>query len=395
MTNIHYEVVIIGGGAAGISAAARLSKTLAPNSIAIIEPSNDHYYQPIWTLVGAGVVDKKESRKDTAACIPKGCHWIKDYCCHIDPEKKEVTTQQQHLRYDYLIITAGLQLDWAAIKGLEGNLGENGICSNYSYQTVDSTWQTIRGFSQGTALFTQPSTPIKCGGAPQKIMYLAEDYFSQAGLRHSIDIDFMSGMPTIFTAKAYADTLSLLCEQRAIATTFNIDLIEIEAKNKMAIFKDKTTGEISKKHYDMIHVTPPMRPMPFLKDSSVTNKDGWVDVNKNTLQHTQFDTIFSCGDCSNLPTSKTAAAVRSQVPIMVKNLLAHRDRQPLISEYDGYTSCPLVTGYGRLILAEFDYSLTPKETFPFDQNKERKSMYLLKKDILPQLYWHGMLKGRF
>jgi sulfide:quinone oxidoreductase len=104
--------------------------------------------------------------------------------------------------------------------------------------------------------------------------------------------------------------------------------------------------------------------------------------------------VFALGDCSSLPTSKTGAAIRKQVIVVLKNLLASVDGKPMTERYDGYTSCPLTTGYGKLILAEFGYDLKPHETFPFDQSKERWSMYMLKKHLLPKLYWSGMLRGR-
>jgi sulfide:quinone oxidoreductase len=396
MTEQHYEIVIVGGGAAGISAAARLAKELPHGSIAIVEPSTEHYYQAIWTLVGGGVFPKEVSQKDTATLIPEGCYWIRDAATAFNPEQNTVSTKQNgDINYEYLIITAGLQINWTGIKGLSRNLGKKGICSNYSYKSVESTWQNIRNLGKGTAIFTQPDSTVKCGGAPQKIMYLAEDYFKRSGLRNQIDVKFFSAKPDIFAVKKYAKQLNKICDTRGIERAFRHDLIEIEADNKIAIFKDLDSGELVPKEYDLLHVTPKMGPPDFIKKSSLTNDAGWVDVDKDTMQHNRYDNIFSCGDCSSLPTSKTAAAIRAQVPIMVRNILSARDNQPLIDQYDGYTSCPIVTGYGRLILAEFDYDLNPKETFPFDQSVERKSMYILKKDILPKLYWHGMLKGRF
>ena len=392
----HYEIVIVGGGAAGISTAARLSKELPSGSIAIIEPSTEHYYQPIWTLVGGGVFPKEVSEKDTATLIPEGCDWIKDSATGFNPTDNKVSTKENgDISYSFLVVAAGIQINWTEIKGISRNVGKKGICSNYSYKTVDSTWENIRSLGKGTAIFTQPGSPIKCGGAPQKIMYLAEDYFRRAGLRKQIDVKFVSGMPGIFAVKKYAEELNRICDTRGIERTFRQDLVEVDADNKVAIFKNLDTDELVSMEYDMLHVTPKMGPPNFIKKSPLANEGGWVNVNKDTLQHNEFNNVFACGDCSSLPTSKTAAAIRAQVPVMVRNLLTARENQPLTDHYDGYTSCPLVTGYGKLILAEFDYDLNPKETFPFDQGVERKSMYILKKDIIPKLYWHGMLKGRF
>jgi sulfide:quinone oxidoreductase len=162
---------------------------------------------------------------------------------------------------------------------------------------------------------------------------------------------------------------------------------------KEAVFEHLDTKERIVIPYDLLHVTPPMSSPDVIKRSPLANEAGWVAVDKFTLQHPRFANVFGIGDCSGLPTSKTGAAVRKQAPVVVENLLASITGKPLVAKYDGYTSCPIVTGYGRLVLAEFDYEGKPQETFPFDQSKERLSMYLLKAYALPRLYWGAMLRG--
>lgn len=385
------KVVIVGGGTAGLSVAARLKGF----DVTIIEPSEKHYYQPLWTLVGGGIVSKEVTERAEKDYIPSGANWIKEKVTEFLPDENTVVTDSgKKISYDYLVVAAGIQLDWAKVKGLPEALGKNGVCSNYSYKTVDSTWQFIRSFKGGNAIFAQPNTPIKCGGAPQKIAYLAEDYFRKNNLREKANIKFISGMPSIFTSPHYAPTLTKHCEDTGIETKFKLNLVEIRAESKEAIFKNVETGDEVIEKFDIIHVTPPMSAPDFIKQSPLANEAGWVDVNKETLQHNRFSNIFSLGDSSSLPTSKTGAAIRKQVPALVENLIHASKGESLSAKYDGYTSCPLVTGYDSLIMAEFGYDLKPQETFPFDQNKERYSMYLVKRYVLPQLYWNGMLKGR-
>ena len=72
----------------------------------------------------------------------------------------------------------------------------------------------------------------------------------------------------------------------------------------------------------MIHVTPPQSAPDFIKKSPLSADSGWVDVDQNSLQHSRFDNIFGMGDVTTTPNAKTAAAVKLQVPIVVKNLLA-------------------------------------------------------------------------
>ncbi|MEZ5306315.1 MAG: FAD/NAD(P)-binding oxidoreductase [Pyrinomonadaceae bacterium] len=393
MSEKKHQVVIVGGGTAGITVAAKLVKKNL--DVAIIDPAKKHYYQPLWTLVGAGVVTRESTEKNEADVIPPAAHWINEGVTEFHPDENYVvTTGGTKVSYEYLVVATGIQLDWGKIKGLPEAIGKDGVSSNYSYDYAPKTWEFIRSFKGGRAIFTQPSTPIKCGGAPQKICYLAEDYFRKEGIRDKADITFVTATPTIFSVKHYADTLMKHCEDTGIHTKFKEELVEVRPESKEAVFKNMDTGEETIEKYDLLHVTPMMSAPDVVKSSGLGNEAGWVDVDKHTLQHNKYSNVFSLGDSSSLPTSKTGAAVRKQAPVVAENLVHAIKGEALTAEYNGYTSCPLVTGYDSLIMAEFDYDLTPTETFPFDQNKERYSMYLVKRYILPILYWHGMLKGR-
>ncbi|XP_064222083.1 sulfide:quinone oxidoreductase, mitochondrial isoform X2 [Aotus nancymaae] len=321
----HYEVLVLGGGSGGITMAARMKRKVGAENVAIVEPSERHFYQPIWTLVGAGVKQLSSSGRPTASVIPSGVEWIKARVVELNPDKNCIHTDNgKEVSYRYLIIALGIQLDYEKIKGLPEGFAHPKIGSNYSVKTVEKTWKALQDFKEGNAIFTFPNTPVKCAGAPQKIMYLSEAYFRK---------------------------------------------------------------------YEMLHVTPPMSPPDVLKTSPVADAAGWVDVDKETLQHKRYPNVFGIGDCTNLPTSKTAAAVAAQSGILDRTISLIMKNQTPTKKYDGYTSCPLVTGYNRVILAEFDYKAEPLETFPVDQSKERLSMYLMKADLMPLLYWNMMLRG--
>lgn len=390
------RIVIVGGGTAGITIAAQLSNSNHPLDIVVIEPSEKHYYQPLWTLVGGGIFPKEESERNEADYIPRGTTWVKDAVESFDPNNNSLKTEGGELiSYDYLVVCPGLQLNWNEIKGLSKDIvGKHGICSNYSFDTVETTWKAIQEFKGGTALFTHPETPVKCGGAPQKICYLAEDYFRKHGVREKSEVIFAIAKPRIFPVDPYATTLEQMTKRKGIEVKLQHNLKEIRPNTREAIFVNLDTNEDVTVKYDMLHVTPKMGPRDFVKNSELAATDGWVDVDMHTTQHKKFANVFSLGDTSNLPTSKTGAAIRKQAPTTVANILSLIDGKPLAANYDGYTSCPLVTGYSTMVLAEFDYDKVPQESFPFDQSKERFSMMMLKKFGLPNLYWHGMLRGR-
>lgn len=394
---INTNILIIGAGAGGVSVAARLQKK-GIKEIYLLDPSEKHYYQPAWTLVGAGILPKEETSRDQISVIPKGVHWIKTKAKNLHPEQNYILTKcNKKIHYNYLVMAPGIQLNWHKIKGLEESLGNKSVCSNYSYTEAEYTWEALQATTSGTALFTMPATPIKCAGAPQKIMYLADAYFRKQSTRENIKIIGAFAPPAIFGIEAYKKPLENIIKRQNIDFKPKHDLVAIDSEKKVASFKTTDTGEQKDIAYNFIHVTPPMSAPDFIKNSALAIKDnplGWCSVDKHTLQSPDFSNVFGLGDATNTPNSKTAAAIRMQAPVLVKNLLNHMESKPLTEKYNGYASCPLVTDYGKVLLAEFDYSGLPTPSFPLDPTKERFIYYKLKKNLLPVLYWHGMLKGR-
>jgi sulfide:quinone oxidoreductase len=394
----HHQVLIVGGGNAGISVAAKLINQNKAMDIAIIDPSEKHYYQPAWTLVGGGVFNIQKTVRSEASVIPKNVKWIKNKVVSFQPENNLVVLDNDNkISYDYLVVAPGIQLNWSEVKGLKESLGKNGVCSNYSFETAPYTFECIRNLKQGKAIFHNPHTPVKCGGAPHKIMYLAADYFRKHGLSDKIKIEYWSGGTKLFGVPKYEKTLLKVIERNHIEMHFFVKLAEIDGAAKKAKFIGFGENNKDREYwvdFDMIHVTPPQSAPDFIRNSTLANAAGWVDVDKHTLQHVKYSNIFSLGDASSLPTSKTGAAIRKQAPVLVANLLSVMGGKSLDKNYSGYTSCPVVTGYGKLVLAEFDYENKPVETFPFDQSMERWSMYQLKSKVLPWLYWNKILKGQ-
>ena len=399
------KIVIVGGGTAGITVAARLRRKSRKLHITLIEPSERHFYQPLWTLVGAGVVKAADTMRKESDFIPHDVAWICERVTEFGPAENWVRTESgSKIEYDFLIVAAGIQINLAAIPGLEHSLGQGNVGTVYLFDQASKVWEMIRGFRGGRALFTQPATPIKCGGAPQKIMYLADDYFRKAGVRKKSEIVFAKPTNKIFGIEAFQPVLEQVVRRKEIQVHYQRNLFKIDPENRRAHFKIlEGTGEEREEvlDYDLLHVVPPMSAPDCIRNSPLAATEGkhigWLDVDIHTLQHRRFSNVFGIGDAAGLPTGKTGAGVRKQAPILVHNLwqLLQGQRGPSgWRNYNGYTSCPLITGYGKVVLAEFDYEGKPVPSFPIDPTKERYSMWLLKRYFLPFLYWHGMLRGR-
>ncbi|EDY38800.1 sulfide:quinone oxidoreductase [Cyanobium sp. PCC 7001] len=395
----HHQILIVGGGAAGITVAAQLKRARNALQVAILEPASEHYYQPGWTLVGGGVFSMAETRRAEGDVMPAGVTWIQEGAAGFDPERQVVRTSGgQELSYDVLIVAAGLKLCWDRIKGLPEALGQGGVCSNYSREFAPYTWEAIQAFKGGSngagnAVFTCAPMPIKCPGAPQKIAYMADDVFKTKGLQARVI--YATATPGIFGVPTYAAPLREVVKRHGIDARYNHVLTEVRPESREAVFTVKD-GENSHEEvipYGLLHVTPPMAAPDVVASSPLAASSGFVEVDKFTLQHLRYPNVFSMGDVSGIPNSKTAAAVRGQAPVVVANLLAHLDGKPLEAAYDGYSCCPLITGYGKVIMAEFNYEQEPVPSFPLDPTKERWIMWFVKRKILPSLYWNRMLTG--
>ncbi|NWW35381.1 SQOR protein, partial [Panurus biarmicus] len=391
----YYEVLVLGGGAGGIAMSARMKRRVGAGNVAVVEPSKTHYYQPLWTLVGGGAKQLAASARPMESVMPNGVEWIKSQVTALDPDKNCVWLENDtKVSYKYLIIALGITLHYEKIKGLPEGFNYPKIGSNYSAQTVEKTWRALQDFKEGNAIFTFPNTPVKCAGAPQKIMYLSDAYLRKTGKRSKANIMFNTSLGVIFGVKKYADALLEVVKDRNLAVNYKRNLIEVRADKQEAVFENlDKPGETEVHQYEMLHVTPPMGPPAVLINSPVSDESGWVDVDKETLQHKKYPNVFGIGDCTNLPTSKTAAAVAAQSGVLDKTISLVMKNELPVKKYDGYTSCPLVTDYNKVILAEFDYDAQPLETFPIDQSKERATMYHMKADMMPLLYWNALLKG--
>ncbi|MFI3198438.1 MAG: FAD/NAD(P)-binding oxidoreductase [Methylococcaceae bacterium] len=398
MTQQHHTILIVGGGAAGVSVANNMRRQDATITIAIIEPSEKHYYQPGFTIIGGGAYTLKQTTRNEADLIHPTVTWLKDYAETFQPDENTVTLRTgETISYDYLVVCPGLQLDWDKITGLKETLGKNNVCSNYSAATAEYTWECIKNSESGTALFTQPPMPIKCAGAPQKIMYLAADRFRKKGILDKFNIEFCNAGPAIFGVPFFAKALSKVVAGYGIKTNFNHNLVAIDGSAKTATF-EMTDAEGNKqqviKAFDMIHVTPPQSAPDFIKKSPLANAGGWVDVHDKTLQHNKYPNIFGLGDATSTPNAKTAAAVRKQVPILVDNILHLINGKAVEEKYDGYGSCPLTTSLSTVMLAEFAYGGKVTPSFPWlDPRKNLFIWWIGKKIGFPWMYWHLMIKG--
>ncbi|KWA77602.1 NAD(FAD)-dependent dehydrogenase [Burkholderia ubonensis] len=396
-----HDIVIVGAGAAGLAVASSLLARDRSLDIVVIDPADVHYYQPGWTMVGAGVFRPETTARRMSDVLPRGVRWIQAAVAGFEPDAHAVVLDGcRRIGYRQLVVCPGLKLDWHAIDGLADTLGRNGVTSNYRYDLAPYTWQLVREFQGGRALFTQPPMPIKCAGAPQKAMYLACDHWLRSGRLGAANVEFCNAGAALFGVADYVPALMEYVKRYDIGLSFGHDLVAIDGPARRATFRRTLPdggAETVEREFDMIHVVPPQKAPDFVRASPLADPAGWIDVDPATLRHKRFPDVLALGDATNTTNAKTAAAARKQAPVVAHNVLAALGKAQGDAAYDGYGSCPLTVERGRIVLAEFLYGGKVAPTFPawlIDGRRPSRLAWLLKERLLPPLYWKAMLKGR-
>jgi len=401
MDSSVHQLVIVGGGSAGISVATSLLKRKRDLRITIIDPADVHYYQPGFTLVGGGVFRVEQTSRSMGAVMPSKVNWIQAAVESFDPASNSVTLDSgDTVTYERMIVCPGLKMDWDAVEGLKETLGKNGVTSNYLPDFAPYTWELVSNLKTGKAVFTQPPMPIKCAGAPQKALYLSADQWHRSGHLRNIDIEFYNAGGVLFGVADYVPALQKYIDKYDVSLKFNHNLVKVDGESKTAWFTrtdgDGSTETVST-HFDMLHVCPPQCAPDFIKASALADEGGWLDVDPKTLRHKNFNNIWGLGDVMNTPNAKTAAAVRKQAPVVAANILEDIKETGNLYGYDGYGACPLTVERGKIVLAEFRYGGKLAPTLPtwlLQGTRPTWLAWFLKKDIMPRLYWDGMLRGK-
>ncbi|MGW5658043.1 NAD(P)/FAD-dependent oxidoreductase [Streptomyces humi] len=389
----------MGGGSAGVSVAARLLRA-GVRDIGLVEPSATHYYQPLWTLVGGGRAGIAASARPQSSVLARGVSWIRGRAESVNPDERTVgTAEGKTIGYDRLVVCPGIQLDWHRVPGMAEAIAAPHTSSNYRYDLAPKTWELIRSMRSGTAVFTMPSGPIKCGGAPQKIAYLAADHWRERGVLKDIRMVLVLPTPGMFGVPVFAEELERVVARYGIEVRHNSELVKVDPDGRRAVIVDHASGGRDSVGFDMMHVVPPQSAPDWLKATPLAGPDdpgGYAEIDKHTMRHVRYPEVFALGDAGSSPNSKTGAAIRKQAPVVTENVVAGlRGAERLPASYNGYSSCPITTSRRHMLLAEFDYTLEPCPSIPMINTvRERRDMWYLKRYGLPFLYWNLMLRGR-
>lgn len=398
------RIVIAGGGAAGLTTASRLASGLEGASITVIDARKEHYYQPGFTLVAAGIKPQSYTVSSTTDYLPQGVEWINERVAEIDPEGRKVVTESgKTVGYDFLVLATGLELNYAGIEGMDtARIGQNGLGSIYhSPQAASATWQVMSQFADqgGIGLFGRPAGEMKCAGAPLKYTFITDDYLRRRNTRSKSELIYMAQSKSLFGVPIVAEKVRMLYQDRGVKVNHEHVLQSIDLDKRIATYKTPTgTAE---QGYDFINVVPPMRAPEVVRNSPLPwtegpfAADGWVEVDRDTLRHKRYPNVFGVGDIAGVPKGKTAASVKWQVPVAVSHLIGDITGKASTEVYNGYTSCPLITRLGQAMLIEFDYKDNLIMSFPgvIAPLEELWISWVMKTMALKPTYL-SMLRGR-
>lgn len=392
----HHQVLVIGAGNAGISLAARL-KRYRVKDIAVVDPTEQHLYQPFFSHIAGGTAKAEMAVRSQQSVMPKGVTWHRDSATAIDPDSRMITLSSgSRLTYDHLVVCPGIQKNWDGIPGLQSAYDSPYGATNYSIDLAVKAWRLLSGLRSGTAVFTMPDGPITCGGAAQKPMYLACDYWRSQGVLDNIRVILAVPTRTVYGVDVVDEELNRKITEYGIELRCSTELASVDAENRVATLRDTARGTEDQIQYDVLHAAPPQSAPDWIRSTGLADDDGFVAVDKYTLRHTTQPAVWSLGDAAGTPNSKSGAALRQQTKVLAKNLKAVLKGKQPSQKYNGYGACPFTVSRSTVVLAEFDDTLKPKPSVPGWKGlaKEKRLTWLVERYGFIRLYWYAILKGR-
>jgi sulfide:quinone oxidoreductase len=391
-----FDVLVIGGGNAGVSAAARLIRK-GVTGVGLIEPNDIHTYRPLLSYVGGGQASMREAERTQRSVIPRGCTWLRDSAVMVDPDSRTVWCASGR-RYGYrdLVLGTGLVPDTDALAGIHAALDSPAVASNY-VQRAEDTWQLVQDMPLGgKAVFTVPRPPVSCTATTIKPLFLAAAHWKRTGRLSGVDITLVVDRPNLLPASQLDGRLLEHLRTLGVRVLFDTAVTEL-SPNQHNITVTGPDGAIEHLPYDMLHLVPPFRGARWLESSGLTDAQphGLIDIDSRTLRHRTYPEIWAAGDAAAVDTDPSGGGLRPQISILVDNLLAARDGGTL-QDYDGYTVAPVTTDAHRLIPGEYDRAGSIASSLPsfIDPLRPRRAAWAFDRYVLPRTYWNLILNGR-
>ena len=392
------KIVILGSGAGGTMCAAKLRRELGQDwKITIIDNDEMHHYQPGWLFIPFGIYSADDCQKPKRDFIPKGVDFVLDEVVGVNTDTQKVSCKQGEYDYDWLIIATGCNMVPQEIEGLE-DWKADGKANEHSFFTLDSAvalYERMKHFDKGRLVFNIAEMPHKCPVVPMEFLFMADWFFAKAGCRKDIEIELVTPNTGIFTKPIATKVMQATADEKNILVTPNYSIDNVNTEEK---YIESVTGD--RVDYDLMISTMPNLGPDYVEDSGLGDGMGYVVTDHHTLKAENHDNIYVVGDATNVPTSKAGSVAHYEADIVVENLLHEIEGKEPKPEFDGHSTCFIVSGYDKAFLFDFNYKTEPlpgKFPFPgigpFDLIGE-SSMNYWGKMMFKWVYWNMLLPGK-
>jgi sulfide:quinone oxidoreductase len=407
MTQQQHDVVVIGGGNAGISLAARLVRD-GCRDVALVDPAEVHHYRPLLSYVAGGMAALEDLRRPQRDVVPDGVRWYRDRVVGVDAQRSTVRLAGGgELTYADLAVCPGSEVDWDAIPGSRDAMTTPAASTSYLPEHAADTWTMLSGLREGRAVFAIADRYVPCAPVGLKPLFLAADHWRRAGVLDRIAIELLVEGDAL-APQAQADRQ--LREAAAgygvrVRTGVRLAAVDPTARTVEVLPARRPDGEGTpddgapareRVPYDALYLAPPHRAPAWVAASGLgtDDSDGFVAVDPRTLQHEVHPRVWGLGDAAAVDALPSGGALRKQVPVVAENIAARRTGRPM-RHYSGYSVAPVTTSRRRLLLGEFDRAGRPEPTVRIpDLVRPRRSLLLFDRYLEPQVYWHRLLRGK-
>ena len=392
------NVLILGDGIGGIVTANLLLRKARKKDlklrIRLVGNAPMHTYQPgllFLPFQKPGYRRLQDIQKPNAGLIAAGIEYICEHITGIDTVQREVTTEQQKLSYDWLVLALGCRTVIDEVDGLAEQWGKR-VHGFYTPGSALRLAQALDTFKGGELVVNVAELPIKCPVAPIEFACLAEHYLVKRGIRSKTSITLVTPLGGAFTKPVCNAVLSDILMEKGIHVVPNASLDRVTDRAMYCPDGQEVP-------FDLMVTAPPHEGPQVIDDAGLGDGLGFGRTHRQTLKSTEADRIFLVGDNNNVPTSKAGSVAHFQADVVVDNILREISGKEAEPHADGHANCFIETGYNKAVLVDFNYDIQPVPgKFPLPVVGP---MTLLKESTLNHLgklafkyiYWHVLLPG--
>jgi len=391
---VHHDVLVLGGGNAGLSLAGRLRRD-GCRDVAVVEPRAVHRYRPLLSYVASGMATLDDLERPQDDVVPDGVHRYSERAVAVDPERSLVRLGDgRTLGYADLAVCPGSEVDWDAVPGAQEAMGTPYAATSYVPHLAAKTWDLLSSLTSGTVVFAVSARHVPCFPVGLKPLFVAADRWRRAGVLDAIQVELAVESPRLVDDPRAEPALRAAAERYGVRVRTSTTLVSVDATHRTVRLRGPHgTDSVS---YDALYVAPPHRAPGWIAESGLATpeSDGFVAVDPETLQHVAHPRVWGLGDAAATGAMPSGGALRRQVPVVAHNMQARRRRTPL-RRYDGYSVAPVTTSRDRLLLAEFDRDRRPDPGFRLvNLARPRRSLLLFDRYLQPTVYWRRLLQGK-